>query len=69
MAAMELEPTRIFFGLSLLLTLLSVPAVRWRPSPGSVWNWLPWHYLCLTGLAGMMVFGSHWLSLLHDQAR
>jgi hypothetical protein len=60
---MDLSLTKWLFGLALLLTALTLPAVRWPPAPATRMAWLPWHHLCLTGLAGVMLFGLHWLRL------
>ena len=60
---MDLDLTRLLFAIAAAIVLASAPAVRWPPRPASSLNWIPWHYLCLTGLAGVMMFGIHWLHL------
>jgi hypothetical protein len=59
---MDLVFTRFCFALSLAIGLIGLYGVRFAPKPGHWRGWIPSHYMLLTGLAGLMCFGLHWLS-------
>jgi hypothetical protein len=61
---MDLSLTGFCLSLSLGVGLAGLLGVRLVPPPGSWRGWIPSHYLLLTGLAGTMCFGIHYLNLI-----
>jgi hypothetical protein len=63
---MDLTTTQILCGLSLAIGLFGLIGVRFPPPPMSWRGWIPSHYLLLTGLAGLLCFGVHWLAIFRQ---
>jgi hypothetical protein len=61
---MDLSVTTFMLGLSIAIGLMGLAGVRFPPPPGNWRGWLPSHYILLTGLAGLLCFGIHWLNLV-----
>jgi hypothetical protein len=60
---MDLPTTIALFTLSALIGLFGLAGVRFPPPPASWRGWIPSHYILLTGLAGLLCFGIHWLAI------
>jgi hypothetical protein len=61
---MDLPTTIFLFAVSAIVGLFGLVGVRFPPPPSHWRGWIPSHYMLLTGLAGMMCFGLHWLALV-----
>ncbi len=63
---MDLATTISFFALSALVGLFGLVGVRFPPPPANWRGWIPSHYVLLTGLAGLLCFGIHWLAIYRE---
>jgi hypothetical protein len=63
---MDLPTTILLFAVSVGIALFGLAGVRFPPPPGTWRGWIPSHYILLTGLAGLMSFGIHWLAIYRE---